>query len=410
MAGYELERSATVDDMLDNLKVTPGALPLLQFAVSKLWELRDPERHLLTHRSYEEMGGVAGALASHADRVLTEIGAQRMPLVRAILLRLVTAERTRAIVPLAELRELSREVGEVQRSIDQLVDARLLVVQTLEGAQGTTVEIVHESLVHGWPTLRRWLDENQDDVALVDQLRTAARQWASKRRDPGLLWRGETAAEAKRFRLRYQGPRSDVERELLESVDRQEQAAQRRRRALAIGGITLLSLVVIAAVSLAVVFQSASAREQQQNAEINKQKLYAEEQLQLATEREHARLKAEAAKQILDEKLGVADQQLRERARELASANIQLEVALHQSQQNEAEATQAKRRAERTAAEAQHVAKVAEAARDQAVRQREEVEELRALERAENARAPGPDKLRTPSQAAPSDSIPKPGP
>ena len=115
-------------------------------------------------------------------------------------------------MPIDELRELSREVGEVQRLIDQMVDARLLVVQTLEGGKGSTVEIVHESLVQGWPTLRRWLDENQDDAALVDQLRIAARQWQQKGLDAGLLWRGDTADEAKRFRMRYKGPLSDVER------------------------------------------------------------------------------------------------------------------------------------------------------------------------------------------------------
>ena len=178
MAGFQFEMPAIVDDMLDHLETTPGALPLLQFAASKLWEhARHRRASMLTHQSYAAMGGVAGALASHADRVVNELGPQQGALVRAILLRLVTPERTRAIVPIAELRELSREVGEVQRLVDQMVDARLLVVQTLEGGKGSTVEIVHESLVHGWPTLRRWLDENQDDAALVDQLRTAARQW-----------------------------------------------------------------------------------------------------------------------------------------------------------------------------------------------------------------------------------------
>src|SRR5262249_47396969 len=157
-------------------------------------------------------------LASHADRVVSDIGAQRAPLVRALLLRLVTAERTRAIVPIAELRELSREVGEIQRLIDHMVDARLLVVQVLEGGKGSTVEIVHESLVQGWPTLRRWLDENQDDAALVDQVRVAARQWQQRGYNHDLLWRGDSAAEAKRFRMRYKGPLADVERAFIDAV------------------------------------------------------------------------------------------------------------------------------------------------------------------------------------------------
>src|SRR5690606_23619313 len=145
-------------------------------------------------------------------------------LMRAILLRLVTPERTRAIVPLDELGELSREVGEVQRLVDQMVDARLLVVQNLEGGKGSTVEIVHESLIQNWPALRRWLDETQEDAVLVDQLRTAARQWNAKGRSPDLLWRGDTAEEAKKFRRRYKGPLSDVEEAFLDEIILYEQA------------------------------------------------------------------------------------------------------------------------------------------------------------------------------------------
>jgi serine/threonine protein kinase len=381
MAGFRFELPAIIDDMLDHLETTPGALPLLQFAAAKLWELRDKARHLLTHQSYAAMGGVAGALASHADRVINDLGPHKAALVRALLLRLVTAERTRAIVPLAELRELSREVGEVQRLIDQLVDARLLVVQTLEGGKGTTVEIVHESLVHGWPMLRRWLDENQDDVALVDQLRTAARQWATKGREPGLLWSGDTAHEAMQFRARYKGPLSDIERAFLDAVVHHEQSALRRRRVLIIAGFTALSLVVVVAMSLAVVFQRASVRDKKQANEITQQKSEIERQLALVKERELERDKAEAAKKLADAKIGVKDSELRDRARELALKNIELESALNLAVENEEQAKQSKRRAVRAANEAEKAKQEAVASRDEAVKQRLEAERLRDKEK-----------------------------
>ena len=353
MAGFQFEGPAIIDDMLVHLETTPGALPLLQFAATRLWDMRDRARRLFTYASYAAMGGIAGALSSHADRVVNSIGARKAPLIRAILLRLVTAERLCAIVPLEELCELSRKPGEVQRLVDRMVNARLLVVQTLEGGKGTTVEIVHESLVNGWPTLRRWLDENQDDVAFVDQLRTAARQWAAKGRDPGLLWRGDSADEMRKFRARYEGPLSDLERAFLEEVVRHGRAARRRMRALVTGGFTLLSLLVAGAMALAVVLQRASVREEQHSAEIGKANAENQRWLALATERERALLWADVEKRILSGRLSKSDQELLIKAKELMEITERLGAALDLSRSNEEEAKAAKHAAAAAANDAE---------------------------------------------------------
>jgi serine/threonine protein kinase len=360
MAGFQFELPATVEDMLDHLETTPGALPLLQFTAARLWETRDTARRLLTHHSYAAMGGVAGALASHADRCVSELGTQKIALVRALLLRLVTPERTRAIVPITELRELSREVGEIQRLIDQLVDARLLVVQTLEGGKGSTVEIVHESLVQGWPMLRRWLDENQDDAALVDQLRVAARQWQQKGFDAGLLWRGDSADEARKFRVRYKGPLSDVERGFLDAVISHATAQARRRRAAIIGGFTALSLIVIATMVLLVIIQKsrAEAKDNEARAEIAQQE--AEHQLQVAQTKERERHLAEAAKKVAEGETTVVQGKLGESEEQLRIANTELVKAL-------AEETDSKTRAQRAQIRAEENARLAEKAQEEAL-------------------------------------------
>jgi hypothetical protein len=391
MAGFAFELPATVEDMLDTLETTPGALPLLQFTASKLWESRDKARKLLTHNAYTQMGGVTGALASHADRVVQELGAAKMPLVRAIMLRLVSPERTRAIVPMAELRELSREVGEVQRLVDQMVDARLLVVQTIEGGKGSTVEIVHESLVQNWPTLRRWLDENQDDAELIDQLRTAARQWAQKGRDVGLLWRGETAEEAKKFKKRYKGPLSDVERAFLEAVVTYEVQQARKRRTMVIAGFVALGAVVVAAMIALVIIQksrataTANARKAEQESikAVAAQKT-AEQALAEAQEKERQRVAAEAAQKTAETKTTVVTQQLGVAEQDLAKKNIELEAALAVSKENEEKAKIAAARAEAESKKAVAAAEEAQKARDKA-----EAERVRAenAERAQKARA-----------------------
>jgi hypothetical protein len=363
LAGFKFELAATVDDMLDHLETTPGALPLLQFAASKLWENRDIARRVLTHQSYAAMGGVAGALASHADRVIQEIGPQKNWLVRAVLLRLVSPERTRAIVPIEELREMSREVGEVQRLVDQLVDARLLVVQTTDGGKGSTVELVHESLIHGWPALRRWLDETQEDSALVDQLRTAARQWSAKGRSPDFLWRGEAAEEAKKFKKRYKGPLSDVERAFIDEIVTYEVAVQKRRRAAVIAGFVGLGILVIAAMVALVFIQKSRTEAKRQavlavdaqtaaeadrkiavdaNAVIAQKQKEAEDALHAMQEKERER--QAALTEVVDVK-----QQSRE---DLAKKNSELLKALDESKHSEEHAKDNAAAAEKAKTEA----------------------------------------------------------
>jgi eukaryotic-like serine/threonine-protein kinase len=251
MAGYQFEAPSMIESMLDHLEHTPGALPLLQFAASQLWETRDRDRRLLTVESYHRIGGIAGALASHADAVIAECTQREQALVRSLFLRLVTPERTRAIIPVNELYELSADPGEVHRIVDRLIRSRLLVGQTVASAGGTsaggTVELVHESLIHGWPLLRRWLDETQEDAAFVDQLRNAARQWQTKNYAPDLLWRGAAMEEARLWYGRYHGELPDLQRAFLSAVFALSARATRRKRAAIVGSLAFLSALVVAA-------------------------------------------------------------------------------------------------------------------------------------------------------------------
>jgi len=127
--GFRFEDEALVEEMAQEVESERGALPLIAFACAQLWQQRDRERGLLTRAAYEEIGGVAGALARHAEATLERIGSERVPIVRELFRNLVTAQGTRAARDRAELLSVfpSGERGAVDAVLDTLIDARLLV-------------------------------------------------------------------------------------------------------------------------------------------------------------------------------------------------------------------------------------------------------------------------------------------
>ncbi len=101
--GFSFEDDHLATEMVQDIEGGRGALPLLAFAVSRLWEKRDRDRKLLTRQAYEDIGGVGGALARHAESTLQAVGDERLPVVRELFRNLVTAEGTRAVRQWEEL-------------------------------------------------------------------------------------------------------------------------------------------------------------------------------------------------------------------------------------------------------------------------------------------------------------------
>ncbi|MFZ6179128.1 protein kinase domain-containing protein [Nannocystis pusilla] len=253
-AGYRFEGDDLVDEMLAALASTRSPLPLLQFTAARLWDTRDGARRLLTRASYRALGGVAGALSTHADAVLSTLAPREQQLARAILLRLVTPERTRAVVSLAELRALAPGGDAAVQAVQRLAAARLLLIGAGDERDGATVELVHESLVERWARLRQWLDESRQDAQFLARLRAAAQQWRASGRAEGTLWREDAAEEARVWLdRRRRAPEAaarlplgaDEEQYLAAVVARLGRAEARRRRRLF---AVIAALVAVAAV------------------------------------------------------------------------------------------------------------------------------------------------------------------
>jgi len=356
----------------------------LQFAATRLWDSRDRNRKLLTITAYNQMGGVGGAFARHADEVAAGVPPQQQALLRAVMMRLVTPEGTRAVVDHNELLGLASDGGDVQQIIDQLVRARLIHLHT-DPTSGATVEIVHEVLITEWPTLKRWLEDNQALRGFMHELQQATRQWAARGRPGDLVWRGATAQEALAIETRHVLELSAVERAFLTAV--KHQLARGRRRTLF--GFTAVFIVlglVIAGGAVAVFRISAAEQEAKQKA------IAADEEAQRAKEAEaqvRGQLAAvEAAKKgqtdaekIADEKKALAAQanaSLNLSREELQKKNLELERTAAEARAAQAKAEKATKDALVSAETARQATLAANKARDDAAR-------LLAQEKARNA-------------------------
>ncbi|QIR40777.1 hypothetical protein HCG51_31510 [Tolypothrix sp. PCC 7910] len=180
-----------VERILDDVEDEPGNLPLLEFALTQLWQQRQGK--LLTHAGYQHIGKVQGALARHADQNYGKLSATEKEQVRRIFIQLVhPGEGTQDTRRLATKAELSEATWGL---VKQLADARL-VVTSRNAAEQETVEVVHEALIRNWVELRQWMDADRSFRAWQERLRFAMDQWQKMQRDEGVLLRGAVLKEA----------------------------------------------------------------------------------------------------------------------------------------------------------------------------------------------------------------------
>ena len=260
--GYRFEDEALVDEMVGAVEGARTALPLLAFAVSRLWERRKPDLKLLTREAYVEIGGVAGALARHAEETQERIGLDMEKTVRELFRNLTTAQGTRAVLDREELLSAVTDRVSAEAVLAKLIDARLLTSWETEAAEGQParhqIEIVHESLLSAWPRLVRWQTQDADGAQLRDQLRQAAHLWEERGKADDLLWTGTSYLDYRAWRARYPGKLSSLEEDFSGSMKALAERTRRRKR-VAFGSV-LVAMSVVACVMAALWGRSQAAR------------------------------------------------------------------------------------------------------------------------------------------------------
>lgn len=198
------------DRILEDVRRQPGSLPLLQYALTELYQRRDGRR--LTHAAYDAIGGVEQALARHAEEIYLRLGIGQQDTMRRILLRLIEVAEdgtaTRRKVARDELSFVGISAQAVQEIIDRLTaaDSRLLVTSreirtsVNQTASATVwVEVGHEALIREWTRFQDWIDADLENLRLGADVLKSAGDWLAANRDTAYLLTGTRLARAEEW-------------------------------------------------------------------------------------------------------------------------------------------------------------------------------------------------------------------
>ncbi|MEP0880975.1 caspase family protein [Trichocoleus sp. ST-U3] len=212
LQGYRLE-DGLLGEILNDVKGA-GSLPLLQFALTELWEKRDRQNHQLTLEQYKAIKGAIGSLNRYAEKVYTykdfsedfpteERTQQEQEWIKRIVLRLVrTGEEekdTRQRQPKSKLLAIAADNLEEREALNELIDellqGRLLVTGEAEERtdiadsveDAKMIDLAHEVLMEGWTRFTEWRQEDRQLRRLVDQIEDALREWEKQKKHEDFL-------------------------------------------------------------------------------------------------------------------------------------------------------------------------------------------------------------------------------
>jgi WD40 repeat protein len=233
-AGHPLA-NATVERIATDAEGREGALPLLQFTMTRIWEGMSEGR--APKETLAQLGGVGGALGGEAERLYSGLPDGKRKIAQQAFLAMIRRAEgepdTRRRVPVEDLvapDEDPADVREVLQTFSQPA-ARLILLSA--GPDGREMACVtHEALLDHWAQLRTWLAESREDERYLRRVEEATQRWEANSQAEGLLFRAPELDLLRRFAERSEDRLTDAQRSFLrasEELFRAEKAAARRQ-------------------------------------------------------------------------------------------------------------------------------------------------------------------------------------
>jgi hypothetical protein len=277
-AGLSYEKDAETRETLDDVLLRDASgvdtLPLLQFALERLYDQREVrqteqgQQTFLTFAAYHKLRGLDGAIDEVAEAAIAEpdnrLGPNEIDRALPRLLRrlaepvrgdrVTTSASAALTVRAVPLMEAAPDES-ARRLVDVLVRARLLVSASASGGQAL-LRLAHERVLTSWQRARLIVQQHLEFFEIKADIETEMRRWISGGRRRELLLSGMPLAKAE---ATVRGYADELPTELLHYVVASGRRSRLRQRLVA-GAATIFFFVAVIATSFGLLAYSAEQK------------------------------------------------------------------------------------------------------------------------------------------------------
>ena len=179
-------------------------LPLIEFALSELYNLRD-ENNCLTFAAYEKIGRLRGAIVAYANNFynrLTDDEKVALDEVLGYVISVSPTQRNTYVRRTTLLEELEKEPAH-KSIVKKLIDAHIFVTGKNHNGE-PTVTIVHETLINHWEIIQSWVNAQDDFLQSNTYYEQRAKHWNERGKSSKELIQERTALlEVEYFVYKY---------------------------------------------------------------------------------------------------------------------------------------------------------------------------------------------------------------
>jgi Novel STAND NTPase 1 len=157
---------ALLAELVSDAAAQPGALPLLQYALTELFDRRAGAS--LPLEEYQAMGRLPGLLSWRSEEIYTSLDADHQEVALQVFLRTARlgygTRELRRRATIGELTALDLDPVLLSEVLEEFGRHRLVSFDRDPVSDEATVEVAHEALLTEWGRLAGWIDRHRADL------------------------------------------------------------------------------------------------------------------------------------------------------------------------------------------------------------------------------------------------------